>query len=52
MKSGEERDKLYFQVVVNDAGDYALWYLNLEIPKSWRTVGMSGSLAQCLAFAR
>jgi MbtH protein len=48
----DDRDELFFQVVVNDAGDYALWHLDIEIPTSWRGAGMSGPLAQCLGFIR
>jgi uncharacterized protein YbdZ (MbtH family) len=52
MLSEDDRDDLFFQVVVNDAGDYALWHLDIEIPKSWGEAGMCGTLPQCLDFIR
>jgi MbtH protein len=36
--------------VVNDEEQYSIWLDGRDIPAGWRTVGKSGTKAECLAY--
>ncbi len=38
------------KVVVNDEGQYSLWFLDRENPAGWTDAGKSGTREECLAF--
>lgn len=38
-----------YQVVVNDEDQYSIWPERRELPPGWRSVGVVGSQAECLA---
>jgi MbtH protein len=37
-----------FQVVVNHEEQYSIWPDGREVPRGWRTIGKSGTKAECL----
>jgi MbtH protein len=39
-----------FTVVVNHEAQYAIWPAAKPPPKNWRSVGISGSSSECLAY--
>jgi MbtH protein len=43
-----EDDRTY-EVVVNDEEQYSIWAADLAVPVGWRTVGVRGPKADCLA---
>ena len=45
----EREDTTTYEVVVNDEEQYSIWPAHKEIPAGWKTVGVSGPKAQCLA---
>lgn len=48
--SDEDADAaLIYHVVVNDEEQYSIWVDGREVPPGWRTVGVSGPKADCLA---
>jgi MbtH protein len=46
-----ETDDLYstYVVVVNAEEQYSIWPVERELPLGWRSVGVEGSKAECLA---
>lgn len=45
----ESEDRRRYQVVVNDEEQYSIWPEGADIPAGWRSVGVSGDRATCLA---
>jgi MbtH protein len=43
----KKEDKTIYNVVVNDEEQYSIWPTVRELPKGWRTVGHSGTKAEC-----
>ncbi|ONI78086.1 MbtH family protein [Actinosynnema sp. ALI-1.44] len=39
-----------FQVVVNDEGQYSIWFADRELPSGWTAEGPNGSKKQCLDY--
>jgi MbtH protein len=39
----------HYQVVLNDEEQYSIWPLDREPPAGWRTDGVTGDKATCLA---
>jgi MbtH protein len=39
-------------VVVNHEEQYAIWPASKPVPTGWRSVGISGTGAECLAYVR
>jgi MbtH protein len=50
MATDSEKDDRTYQVVVNDEEQYSIWLDGRDIPAGWRTVGKSGTKAECLAY--
>jgi MbtH protein len=46
--SDTARESLY-EVVVNDEGQYSIWFADQDPPTGWRRDGMRGAKEQCLA---
>jgi MbtH protein len=42
-------DDALFEVVMNHEEQYSIWPADRELPAGWRTAGMSGKKADCLA---
>lgn len=38
-----------FVVVINDEEQYSIWPESRDVPHGWRTVGVRGDKAECLA---
>ncbi|GAA1311388.1 MbtH family protein [Saccharothrix xinjiangensis] len=45
----EQDDTQRYHVVVNHEEQYSIWRADREPPAGWRTVGVEGSRAECLA---
>jgi len=45
----EREDDRTFAVVVNEEEQYSVWLADREPPIGWRTIGIVGSRADCLA---
>jgi MbtH protein len=45
----EDNEELEYQVVVNDEEQYSIWSVDMPCPAGWRTVGVTGDKATCLA---
>ncbi len=43
-------DKTIFAVVVNHEEQYSIWPEDRGLPLGWKTVGKTGTKAQCLAY--
>ena len=39
-----------FEVIVNEADQYAVWGLGKQLPPGWTSVGLEGSQAACLDY--
>ncbi|MCU6502459.1 MbtH family NRPS accessory protein [Rugamonas sp. A1-17] len=39
-----------FEVIVNEADEYAVWGLGKPLPPGWTSVGLEGSQAACLDY--
>lgn len=42
-------EQVLFNVVVNDEGQYSIWWDGRELPAGWRAEGTRGSKEECLA---
>ena len=42
-------ERVMFKVVVNDEGQYSIWWDERELPAGWRAEGTRGSKQECLA---
>lgn len=42
-------ERVMFKVVVNDEGQYSIWWDERELPAGWRAEGTRGSKEECLA---
>lgn len=38
-----------YVVVVNDEGQYSVWWADRDVPAGWRITGAPGTRAECLA---
>jgi MbtH protein len=45
----EDDDGRSYDVVINDEEQYSIWPADREPPAGWRSVGVSGAKADCLA---
>lgn len=52
MNSDEQEDNTIYNVVVNLQEQYSIWPVGHETPPGWRSVGKSGSKAECLAYIK
>jgi MbtH protein len=41
-----------FMVLINHEEQYGIWPVNKALPDKWRSVGVSGSREECLAYVR
>jgi MbtH protein len=48
----DDDDDRAYSVVVNDEEQFSIWRVDLPLPAGWRTVGVSGRKAECLAYIR
>jgi MbtH protein len=48
----EDHDPRPYSVVVNHEEQYSIWREGRDIPNGWRSVGKSGSKAECLAYIK
>lgn len=48
MEHEEQDDATIYTVVINDEEQYSIWPSRREIPAGWRSVGKTGSKAECL----
>lgn len=39
-----------YKVVVNDEGQYSIWFADRENPAGWSDAGKDGSREECLAY--
>ena len=44
----EDEDTRTYTVVVNHEEQYSIWFVDRELPNGWRTVGKTGTKAECL----
>jgi len=49
MTDADDADFVRYAVVVNDEEQYSIWPAGLSVPAGWRTVGVDGAKADCLA---
>jgi MbtH protein len=42
-------EQVLFKVVVNDEGQYSIWWDGRELPAGWRAEGTRASKEECLA---
>ncbi|MGI5346814.1 MbtH family protein [Streptomyces sp. CA-250714] len=49
MEEQEKEGAPSFQVVVNDEEQYSIWPAERGVPAGWRSVGVEGDKASCLA---
>jgi MbtH protein len=52
MSTGEPEDTTTYDVVVNEEEQYSIWPAHRETALGWRTVGKSGSKAECLTYIK
>ena len=52
MSASEQEDTTTYKVVVNDEEQYSIWPAHRENALGWRTVGKSGTKAECLAYIK
>ncbi|MGH2485816.1 MAG: MbtH family protein [Ktedonobacterales bacterium] len=45
----EEADLRDYDVVLNDEGQYSIWFTDRELPLGWRREGTTGGKQECLA---
>jgi MbtH protein len=50
MVTEQHPDNSIFQVVVNQEGQYSLWFANQELPLGWSATGKPGTKDECLAY--
>lgn len=48
----EEEDTTIYHVVVNHEEQYSIWPEYKEVPKGWRTVGITGPKQECLDYIK
>lgn len=46
----ETEESRIYQVVINIEEQYSIWFLDVEIPDGWRSIGIRGTKAECLAY--
>jgi len=47
--SGSDKE-IFYEVLMNEEGQYSLWMKGREIPSGWVTVGKQGRKEECLSF--
>jgi len=47
--STDDDDRLYI-VLINEEEQYSLWPSHKHIPAGWKSVGVSGSSAECMSY--
>jgi MbtH protein len=52
MQDNETEDTTTYNVVMNHEEQYSIWPTYLDIPLGWRSVGVSGTKAECLAYIK
>jgi MbtH protein len=50
MYSDDEEVQQVYTVLVNDEEQYSLWPSHKDIPAGWRSVGVTGSKAECTEY--
>ena len=50
MATEQPADTSLYQVVVNEEGQYSIWFVDRELPPGWSAVGRSGTKEECLAY--
>ena len=50
--NGDEEDKKIYNVVVNHEEQYSIWPADKENAPGWRSVGKSGTKAECLSYIK
>ena len=48
-ETGATAAEVIYTVVINDEAQYSVWPTFRDVPAGWREVGVSGSMADCLA---
>jgi MbtH protein len=48
MTDEAREDDTVYTVVVNDEGQYSVWFADRELPPGWAEVGKRGTKAECL----
>ncbi|MGW4641580.1 MbtH family protein [Sphaerisporangium sp. NPDC004334] len=48
MAGSEPEDSVQYEVVVNDEGQYSIWWIGRERPAGWHAEGKQGTRAECL----
>lgn len=50
MLGADAEDARTYTVVINEEEQYSIWLADREIPAGWRSVGKTGSKAECLTY--
>ncbi len=50
--ANDQDDTTIYKVVVNHEEQYSIWPVDREEPLGWRSVGKSGSKAECLRYIK
>ena len=50
--ANDQDDTTIYKVVVNHEEQYSIWPVDREEPLGWRSVGKSGSKAECLSYIK
>ncbi|CAM5280276.1 MbtH family NRPS accessory protein (plasmid) [Streptomyces viridifaciens] len=48
MADSAPKDSVQYEVVVNDEGQYSIWWVGRERPDGWHAEGKQGTRADCL----
>ncbi len=50
MQSDEQQSDVKYSVVINEEGQYSIWFDDRELPAGWRKVGQTGPKQACLDY--
>lgn len=48
MADSAREDSVQYEVVVNDEGQYSIWWVGRERPAGWHAEGKQGTRGECL----
>ena len=52
MVAADQEDQTIYEVVANHEEQYSIWPTHRELPLGWKTVGRTGSKAECLEYIK
>jgi MbtH protein len=50
MTAGQGADATRYKVVVNNEGEYSIWFVDRESPLGWKEADKTGTKEECLAY--